>query len=392
MKILFISHKFPPAIGGMERHAYELHSRLSQQHELIDLIYDNQEGRFRFFRKLQSRIRAIFQEHSDIDLVYVNEGLLASFVAPIKKWTKAKIIATVHGLDVVFPNRWYQRFIQKRLNLLDGLIAVSKATAEACQVRSIRVGKTFVVNNGVDHELAYVPKDEHFLAHFQQKHRIDLGQKKILVTMGRPVSRKGFSWFTKQVLPFLDADTILFIIGPNNNKTPALFQYLPPSLQKQLAILFSMESDAVNLAAAVQLPANKNRVFQLGKLPFPEVQQLLQCADLFVMPNRRIEGDMEGFGLVALEAAIMGTPVVASGIEGITNAIQDGQNGYLLPVEQPSVWVETIHDILQQPAALRQFSQQVQQYTLAHFGWSEMAGAYGEVFENVAKSSSLTHH
>jgi len=199
--------------------------------------------------------------------------------------------------------------------------------------------------------------------------------------MGRPVKRKGFSWFTKTVMPALPTDTILLLIGPKNTKPPVFLNYLPQFLKKQVEVLFSMASDAVDLSTAVQLPTNHNRVFILGKLPFKEVQQLLKLADLFIMPNRSISGDMEGFGLVGLEAAMAGTPVVAAGIEGITNAIQDGENGYLLPPEKPKVWVKKINEILAMPETLHQFSQQVQAYTIGQFSWAKMAKSYEAILE-----------
>ena len=55
MEILFISHKYPPAIGGMEKHAYELQSRLQSHFKIHQLVYDNQEGRFRFFYYLKKK-------------------------------------------------------------------------------------------------------------------------------------------------------------------------------------------------------------------------------------------------------------------------------------------------------------------------------------------------
>jgi hypothetical protein len=48
------------------------------------------------------------------------------------------------------------------------------------------------------------------------------------------------------------------------------------------------------------------------------------------MPNIRVPGDAEGFGLVALEAVVCGTAVLAADLEGITEAIQHGKNGLLV--------------------------------------------------------------
>ena len=54
----------------------------------------------------------------------------------------------------------------------------------------------------------------------------------------------------------------------------------------------------------------------------------------------RVPGDMEGFGLVTIEAAVRGTPVLASGIEGIRDAVIDGETGTLLPPQDADRWIE----------------------------------------------------
>jgi phosphatidyl-myo-inositol dimannoside synthase len=59
------------------------------------------------------------------------------------------------------------------------------------------------------------------------------------------------------------------------------------------------------------------------------------AADLFVMPNIPVEGDMEGFGIVLLEANRAGVPAVASDLEGIRDVIEPGENGYRVPHGNP---------------------------------------------------------
>ncbi|MEM1121271.1 MAG: glycosyltransferase family 4 protein [Bacteroidota bacterium] len=390
MKILFISHKYPPSIGGMEKHAYKLRNRLAQQHEIVPLIYDNKEGRFAFFRKLEKRAIRLFRRHSDIDLIYVNEGLLACFVARFKRWTTVPIVATVHGLDVVFPNSVYQYFVKKQLTKLDGLIAVSRATAAACIDRGIPKEKVIVINNGIDHDLKEVETDSQFLAQLERTHQLSLKGKNILVTMGRPVKRKGFSWFVEKVMPQLPKDTVLLLIGPRKGTKNGLFSLLPTFIKKQLELAFSMSSDEMDLAKAAQISENQSRVIEVGKLPFAEVQQLLRVAHLFIMPNRRVKGDMEGFGLVALESAILGTPVAASGIEGIRDAVQDGKNGYLLPPENASAWSEKVAAILDNKKELVDFSQSAKRYTLRQFSWEKMTDAYHTFFEALVQKDTHT--
>jgi glycosyltransferase involved in cell wall biosynthesis len=73
------------------------------------------------------------------------------------------------------------------------------------------------------------------------------------------------------------------------------------------------------------------RIKHLGRLPFEEIVTILKHADAFVMPNIKVDGDMEGFGLVCLEACLCGATVYASDIDGIPDAIHQGKNGFLLP-------------------------------------------------------------
>lgn len=386
MEILFISHKYPPVIGGMEKHAQELLTRLQPHFEIHTLLYDNQEGRFRFFFHLKKRVRAILKSNPNIKLVYANDGLLASQLAWLKKESEVKVVATVHGLDVVHPNAFYQRFIRKNLAQLDQLIAVSQATKKACLTRGMDASKVTVVKNGVDHELADTKLQPDFLTKFAKQRGIPLHGKKILVTMGRPVKRKGFSWFVREIVPQLEEDTILLMIGPRKNELPFYWKYLPKFVQTQIELATGMANDELALKASLQDPSIKDKVMEVGKLPFPEVLQLLAAADLFIMPNIQVPGDMEGFGLVALEAALCGTPVLAAGIEGIQDAVQDGKNGYLLPSKQTARWVDTIHSLLSDTTSLSSFGQQTKAFTLDNYGWNTMAAQYRAIF-NAFQSS-----
>ena len=73
-----------------------------------------------------------------------------------------------------------------------------------------------------------------------------------------------------------------------------------------------------------------NRVFLLGKLSDEQRNVVLNASDIFIMPNITVDGDIEGFGIVMLEAGSVGLPVIASNIQGIRDAVIDGQTGYLV--------------------------------------------------------------
>lgn len=379
MEILFVTHKYPPSIGGMEKQSYELTQRM-KQHAVVHLLCsEGSESKVRFFWLLKKRIREKLRQHPGISILHFNDGLAAAFCSGIDDFPGRIRTATLHGLDVVFPNGFFQRRILPRFNHFQSLIAVSHATAQAGIQRGLRPDKITVIPNGVDHDLAFYTPDAAARRHFQARYGHLFQGKPTLVAMGRPVLRKGFSWFLQSVFPELPKDYQLLLIGPFRKKRPfsaLLFGLLPAAVRKQVALLFGLPSDEDNLRHLLRLPAHEGRVWHLGKLPFTDILQIMSEAHAFVMPNIPVAGDMEGFGLVCLEANLRGLPVFAANIEGIAEAIQDHKNGWLLPAQDATVWVDALRLLKEDPASVRQFGQQARAYTLENFGWEKMTAAY----------------
>jgi len=83
------------------------------------------------------------------------------------------------------------------------------------------------------------------------------------------------------------------------------------------------------------------RVRHIGSVGRPELARLLDAADVVVVPSRT-----ESFGLVPLEAAASGTPVVASRVGGLQESVVDGETGVLVDGRDPSEWAEAVRAIL----------------------------------------------
>ena len=134
----------------------------------------------------------------------------------------------------------------------------------------------------------------------------------VVVTLGRVVPRKGAAWFAGNVLATLPHNMVYVVAGTG------------PDTGRVLRAA----------ATAGALP----RLLMAGLVDNEQREWLLRGCDVFVQPNVSVPGDVEGFGSVVVEAALRGTPVVASGIEGIRDAVIDGVTGFLLPAGDATAW------------------------------------------------------
>jgi hypothetical protein len=80
MEILFVTHKYPPSIGGMEKQSFELINGMKRYAKVHAIIYDGRESRFRFFLTLRSKIIQACRSHPGISIIHFNDGLIASFL------------------------------------------------------------------------------------------------------------------------------------------------------------------------------------------------------------------------------------------------------------------------------------------------------------------------
>ncbi|TFH42773.1 MAG: glycosyltransferase family 1 protein [Chrysiogenales bacterium] len=394
MEVLFITHKYPPSIGGMEKQSYELINGAAKSCKVHTLIYDNRSSKVRFLLSIRRRVKEILKKNPGISLIHFNDGLMAFFGLTVKKITALPLLVTLHGLDIVFPSRLFQRIVVGKFKKLDGVIAVSQATARECITRGFERDRVYVVRNGVDIDMSLINKQPLFLKTLEKKLGVPLKDKKILVSVGRSVRRKGFSWFMTRVLPRLDESIIYLIIGPtdpNIKRTGFILNHLiPKRLSDLIILLFGLGIDELEVQKALEKPDIRDRAFYLGKQPFEDMVQILKHADMFVMPNIKVEGDAEGFGLVALEASVNGTPVIASAIEGITCAVLDGKNGFLVPAENESAWIDRIQGLLSDRDHLRDFGERAKQYTISNYAWTKMVDGYLRIFRKYFQTRTIS--
>lgn len=367
----------------MEKQSFELISGMEKKCKTHRIVYENNQPKMLFFLLLYRRIHQICKQNPEIQIIHFNDALVASFCLLLKLRKSIKCVVTLHGLDVVFPSSIYHQFIFKKLNRYHHIISVSEATAQKAIELGIDANKSQVITNGVETTEPYQYEAEKYTSWLKSK-GITITHQTTLMMLGRAVSRKGFSWFANQVMPLLNqSDFQLFIAGPFRYK-PSLRErliYLLPEIFRQKLMLFlGYASDEREIRKLLKSVKN---VHHFGKIGSIEKDLLLQHTDLFLMPNIHVEGDMEGFGLVCLEAVMQDAIVFAAKIDGIPDAIQDEKNGFLIPAENTLAWKKQIDFFAENKLDFFKKRQPFKEFTRQNYSWQKMVNQYFDLFKKL---------
>lgn len=324
----------------MERMSYELARHLSDRIS-VKLI--------KFTRKSDSWLPIVYllflvqtmlvMLSVSIDAVYLNDAALAPLGVLIKKVYGLKVFVIVHGLDITYPNPLFQRVVSPAVSKMDKVICVSSATQRACTARGVPVERTVVIPNGASDCLLDLTKGEARRL-LGAELGIDLCDEFVILSVGRLVERKGFHWFASDVMPEL--------IKKKPNARYVIVGNGPAASQVKQIIAENRLGDHVTLLTGVD-----NRLLKL----------FYNSADVFVAPNVTVRGDMEGFGLVLLEAGSCGLPVVGTDIEGPSDVIKGF--GRLVPERDVGGFVRSVLADWDGPSP--------REYVLSEYSWSRVA-------------------
>ena len=349
-RVLFITRAYPPVVGGMEKLSYEVTTGVSKLTE--SYIIANKKGKknlpffvpYAFFKSLY------LIPKKKIDVIHISDPVLSPVGYFLKKIYNKKVAVTIHGLDVTLDNRIYQAIIPLFLKKLDRYICISSYTKELTINAGLNEDKCVVIPVGVNPD-DFILKEKNVREKLGKEINVNLKDKKILLSVGHLVERKGVKWFIENVMPKLNKKFIYLVIGGYGN----LSKGDELEIYKKLA-------DEKGLG---------ERVFLLGKVSDRVLKLAYNSADVFVMPNIPVKGDVEGFGMVAIEASSCGVPVVASNIEGIKDAVKDGKNGYLVESGDSNSFVKKIKNLKKL---------KVREFTRENYSWGEISKTYLESF------------
>ena len=272
-----------------------------------------------------ARAAKLIRQH-DINVICIGELVSGTMLGiALRKMFGCKLIVYVHGEEIttVGSGRMYGNKRKKYLHAADKVVAVSSFTCDALtEQMDLPPDRISLIPNGVDTE-RFTPgaADPALIA------RHGLACKKIILTVGRLVERKGID-MTMEAMRLIAArrDDIHYLVVGDGELRPRLEQMIVD----------------YDLAAHVTL---------VGKVDDDALLRYLRSCDLFVMPNRTMpDGDTEGFGLVFREANACHKPVVGGRAGGAVEAVHDGRSGLLVDGYQPAEIASAIERILSDPS------------------------------------------
>jgi glycosyltransferase involved in cell wall biosynthesis len=377
--LTFLIRKNPKSVGGVQRLNSAIINGLSNSFDVEKIIWGGPEWGvpiyFPIFYYKSTR--------NGSDLVHCEDAATALIGAKIRSSSGKKVVATVHGLDVILPIPWYQRKLKSALDKIDKIICVSKSTAEQVRLRGIDPKKIEVVPCPAESAVKRVERDDILYSRIETLTGFNLHGKKVLFSLGRLVRRKGYDYFITKILPHLPDDCVYIIAGPIP-RSPSWIKTFGPIIGQKTRRLLYLASGCDSIHdELIRLSRQHPRVFYLNGISDELRNLLFAASDLFIMPNRTVEGDMEGFGIVALEASIRGVPVIATCIEGITDAVINGENGYCVPEGDRAGMIKIANELLSDPHRLAELGRSAIESTQRRFSLEYVAGRYKKIFNDL---------
>ncbi len=341
MRLLLVTQDFPPDIGGTQTYAYELARRFAVWCEDFAVIAPYVEGCTKSDQLLPFDVYRIKSSYDGVAIKALPAILklaherkfeatfhiqwphaIAGFIA--RKYSSIKhVFAAAHGRELLLnpmPTAWlnagYNKLRKAVVKQLDGLFPVSNYTKEILISMGAVPSRVFVSPNGVDVTRFY-PRDATSL-----KLKLGISDQPVLLTVSRLVPRKGI-------------DTVIQAL-------PALVKKIP----KILYLIGGTGPDQARLEHLVTKAQLHKHVRFLGRISDIDLPLFYNLCDVFTMPAHHAPPDVEGFGLVFLEAGACRKPIIGTAVGGIPDAIEDGVTGVLIPPDAPDTLANQITTLL----------------------------------------------
>jgi phosphatidylinositol alpha-1,6-mannosyltransferase len=374
-KILCITNDFGPRAGGIETFVIGLIERLP--HSSVIVYTSRQEGSEPFDKKwftefgvevIRDRSRILLPSlrvGRTVRALVRNRGLTTVFfgaAAPLgllsqglRKSGVQRIVALTHGHEVWWAKVWPFSWAMRRIgNGVDNLTYLGNFTrTEISRALSQRAANSMrKIAPGIDTD-HFAPRAD------AQSLRAELGlsEKKVIVSVGRLVHRKG-------------QDTLI-------ESMPKILMQIPDA-----HLLFIGEGPYKDylVKRAAELKVSHAITF-IGRIQYDELPRYICVGDIFAMPSRsRLAGlEVEGLGIVYLEASACGLAVIGGKSGGAPDAVLEGETGFAVDGTSADSVAEAAVALLDNPELARQMGVRGRQWIIDEWRWEIWAQKFAQL-------------
>lgn len=345
MKISLLTLEYPPQKGGVASYYRGIVKTLLAKGYEVEVI--TEKLLFRYFWPRWVRGVTTVRKHIEAknpDMLLVGQVLPLGTVAWILR-KKTPYALFLHGMDILSATqsprkRW---ITQKILDEARFIVVNSDFTRDALTAYgTLLTEKTIRIYPCPANRVSPPPETIEEL-----RRKLGLSGKKILLTMGRVVTRKGHD---------------------------KVIQALPKILEREPGAIYIVAGLGPHLDTLTKLAADLNvqhAVRFVGGVSDEERTAFFELCDFCIMPSRQIGPDVEGFGLVFLEAAIHGKPSIGGRNGGIPEAILDGRTGLVVNPEDTDDIANATIKLLTDDILRVKLGQQAKVRTENEFTWGK---------------------
>jgi len=283
----------------------------------------------------------------NLDLIHVHYALPHSTAAQLaREITNKPYVTTLHGSDVTIlgSDPSYAPTNTMSIEASNAITTVSEYMAKETKNNLKIEKKIHIIPNFVDHEL-YQPAPCHLLENPQPR-AITL----VHVSNFRPVKRIEDLIYSMCVITKNDPNAQLILVGdgPERHRIERLIDKL--DLRKHILVT-GYRSD---------------------------VAAMMNCADALVLCS-----ETENAPLTILEGMSCGLPIIATNVGGIPELVQDGENGFLVPVKHPEEIAEAALKLNADPKLLSKMGEKARKTVLERYTKDKVLKQYIKVYENI---------
>lgn len=379
--ILLITSTWPPHVGGAENYLFQIYRRLPNVELVVvtsqirdDFTFDSgqiwrtirvpREYFIAYWHGRRGRLNVLTQlgriiRENNIDLVVTGfafpDGLIAWM---LKQVFRIPYIIHFYGLDFLAPMNygpWERSKVVQIFQNADQLIGCSNYSRDKVIEVGVEPSKVHSVLPGVDSQRFHpVGLQERLFI----RRKLALPEDApILLTVSRLVPRKGH-------------DSVL-------RSLPHLIREYP----NLLYLIVGQGGHQETLQALVEENNLSDHVRFIGEITDSELPVIYQAADLFVMPNRDINGDVEGFGIVFIEASASGIPVIGGASGGTRDAIAEGISGFLVSPINTNEITDCVLRLLSNQALASEIGRNGRRLVEFEFSWERAAKQVAEIIK-----------